>query len=94
MSKNSLLFPVILLLIVTFTLSGCASKVTTSSGYSPEELGQIGAKISENPDNSRNILLQYDMSESEFRGAVREIASKPKLARRYHLAYLEASTNI
>lgn len=58
---------------------------------SPEELGQIGAKIQKNPDNAEQLLAQHGLNQEAFQQAVRKVAENPEESKRYAEAYRKAS---
>lgn len=74
---------------VLVMVAGCGFK-TTNGGLSPEELGRIGAMIDENPNQMKDILGRFNLTEDKFRRAVREVSENPELARRYHQAFRKA----
>lgn len=76
----------LVILITGVGLIGCAAK-TTSIGLAPEELGRIGAQIQNNPEQTRQILARYRLTEAEFERAVREVSSHPAMARRYRKVF-------
>ena len=76
----------LVILVTGIGLIGCANR-TTSVGLGPEELGQIGAQIQNNPGKAAEILARYQLNEAEFERAVREVSSHPAMARRYRKAF-------
>lgn len=77
--------------VLSFAMVGCATK-STSIGVSPETLGKIGAKINENPAKMGAILSRHNLTEKEFRRAIREVSADPALSRRYHEAFKAATS--
>lgn len=61
---------------------GCATQ-SVSFDYSPKELGKIGARIHETPEKKDTILSENDLTEEEFRQAVRGISEDPALSKKY-----------
>lgn len=90
-----------------FVLAGCknqSSSYTSSSNsntstaasaaqtnLSPEQLGEIGAKIKKHPKEARSILSQKGLTEQQFEQAVRKVAESPADSKRYATAYKRAS---
>jgi hypothetical protein len=88
-----------LTLILTF---GCKNKTTTSTSYdskettvaqqlSPEELGELGAKIKQHPEDAQKLLSEKGLNEQSFEQAVRKVAEDPEASKRYAAAYKKAS---
>ena len=54
---------------------------------SPEELGELGAKIEHNPADAKRILGERGLTDDAFAAQVRKVAEDPKASRRYKDAY-------
>jgi hypothetical protein len=54
---------------------------------SPEELGELGAKIEHHPADARRILGERGLTDDAFAAQVRKVAEDPKASRRYKDAY-------
>ena len=57
----------------------------------PEELGELGARIEKNPNEARKLLSEKGLNEESFEQAVRRISEDPAASRRYAEAYRRAS---
>ena len=57
---------------------------------SPEELGRIGARLSQEPGRAEAILAEEGVTWEGFEAAVREVAANVETARRYAEAYRAA----
>lgn len=77
--------------------NGTASNADTSnatvaqSNLTPEDLGQIGAKIKKHPKDANQILSERGLTEQSFEQAVRKVAESPDQSKRYAAAYKKAS---
>jgi hypothetical protein len=72
----------------TTTSSTSTTAVTT---LSPEELGEIGAKIKKTPADAKRILGEHGLDEASFEKAIRKVSSSVEESRRYAAAYKKAS---
>lgn len=93
----------IALFLVAF---GCKKESTETSAYNapssgsttvakanltPEELGELGAKIKKNPKEADRILADKGLNQQQFEQAVRKVAESPDDSKRYAAAYKKAS---
>jgi hypothetical protein len=92
--RSGLALAVVLLLVplacrkagdTSSTGSATSSAVTQGSttNLSPEQLGEIGAKISQTPADAKKILSSHGLTEEAFEQAVRKVSSDPDASRRY-----------
>ncbi|MBW3671203.1 MAG: hypothetical protein KY432_05965 [Acidobacteria bacterium] len=58
---------------------------------SPEELGALGARLEENPDQIEEILAEQGLTLETFEAAIRDVTENPGEAKRYAEAYRNAS---
>ncbi len=61
------------------------------TGLSPEELGELGAKIKKNPKDAEKLLSEKGLTEQQFEQAVRKVSESPDQSKRYAEAYKKAS---
>ena len=101
MRKTALAIATITLIL----LVGCKNQSTTNAGatannngttvaqsnLTPEELGELGAKIKKNPNDAQQLLSQHGLTEQSFEQAVRKVAESPEQSKRYAEAYRKAS---
>jgi ABC-type enterochelin transport system substrate-binding protein len=59
----------------------------TQNNLTPEQLGEIGAKIKKNPSDANKILADHGLDQASFEKAIRQVASDPAASRRYRDAY-------
>jgi len=59
------------------------TSVAQQSNLSPEELGELGAKIKKNPSDAQKLLSEKGLTEQQFEQAVRKVAENPDQSKRY-----------
>jgi hypothetical protein len=84
---------------------GCKQKPSTASysspsqqpvateqaqNLTPEQLGEIGAKIKKHPSDADKILADHGLTQASFEKEIRQVASDPAASRRYRDAYKKA----
>jgi hypothetical protein len=57
----------------------------------PEQLGELGAKIKKNPDDAQKLLSEKGLTEESFEKQIRQLAQDPDASKRYAAAYKKAS---
>ena len=67
------------------------TSVAQQSTLSPEELGELGAKIKKNPSDAEKLLSEKGLTQQQFEQAVRKVAESPDQSKRYTEAYKKAS---
>lgn len=84
---------------------GCKNKASTEStsakgnnnatvaqaNLTPEQLGELGAKITKNPGEAQKLLSEQGLTEDSFKQAVRKVSEDPAASKRYAEAYKKAS---
>ncbi len=65
--------------------------VAQQTNLSPEELGELGAKIKQHPKDASKLLAEKGLDEATFEKAVRKVAESPDDSKRYAAAYKKAS---
>ena len=84
-------------LVLTF---GCNQKSSTNASsqqgvtteqaqtnLTPEQLGEIGAKIKKHPSDVDKILTDNGLTQASFEKEIRKVSSDPAASRRYRDAY-------
>ena len=88
------------LAIALLLAGGCREKSTTTTAVSgeqtvtqhtPEQLGEIGAKIKKQPAEAQKILSDNGLTEESFEDAIRKVSEDPQASKRYAEAYRKAS---
>jgi hypothetical protein len=62
-----------------------------ATNLSPEELGELGAKIKKHPKDAQKLLSDKGLTEEQFEQAVRKVAESPEQSKRYAEAYKKSS---
>lgn len=77
------------LLTVSVVLGGCGvvERGPRIHGLTPEQLGQLGARIHHKPERADRYLKEADLTRDQFEAAVREVSSESDLAHRYRRAF-------
>ncbi len=68
-----------------------STSVSSASALSPEELGELGAKIKKNPDDAQKLLSAKGLTAQSFEQQVRQVAQDPEASKRYTAAYKKAT---
>jgi len=58
-----------------------------AQNLTPEQLGELGAKIKNHPKDARKLLSEKGLTEQSFEQAVRKVAENPDQSKRYAAAY-------
>ncbi|HVT44426.1 MAG TPA: hypothetical protein VMT00_08545 [Thermoanaerobaculia bacterium] len=92
----------IALMIASVALLGACRETETASTIppdetvqaavelSPEQLGELGAKIEQEPDRASELLAERGLNEESFETAIRKITEDPEASKRYAEAYEKA----
>lgn len=62
-----------------------------STNLTPEQLGELGAKIKKHPKDAQKLLSDSGLTEQQFAQAIRKVAEDPDASKRYAAAYKKAS---
>src|SRR5688500_8329364 len=62
----------------------------TAPTLTPEELGELGAKISSEPGRADELLARQRMTRETFEQAIRAVTENPDASKRYAEAYRKA----
>ena len=100
MKRSSIAATLVLFLVFT----GCNKQTTSqtapnsstpsaqaATNLTPEELGELGAKIKKHPGDAQKLLGERGLDEATFERAVRKVAESPDESKRYAAAYKKAS---
>jgi hypothetical protein len=63
---------------------------TSSPSLTPEQLGELGAKLKAHPSDAQKILSDAGLTESSFESQIRKVSSDPEMSKRYAAAYKRA----
>ena len=88
------------LAVALLLVSGCKDKSTQTGSMTgdpaltqsltPEQLGEIGAKIKKQPNDAQKILSHSGLTEESFEDAIRKVSEDPQASKRYAEAYKRA----
>jgi nucleotide-binding universal stress UspA family protein len=56
----------------------------------PEQLGELGAKIEKSPDQAATLLSEHGLNEKTFEQQIRRVTEDPEASKRYAAAYEKA----
>jgi ABC-type enterochelin transport system substrate-binding protein len=56
----------------------------------PEQLGELGAQISKNPNDAQRLLAERGLNAQSFEQAVRKVSEDPAASKRYAGSYRKA----
>ena len=77
------------------TAATSATTATTSQAASttltPEELGDLGARIQKEPARADEILSQRGLNQQSFEKAIRDVTENADASKRYAASYKKAS---
>ena len=60
---------------------------TSQAQLTPEELGELGAKIKASPSDAQKLLAEKGLNEQSFEQAIRKVAENPEESKRYAAAF-------
>ena len=75
----------------TDTTGGTTASSAAQSTLSPEELGELGAKIKKNPGDAQKLLSAKGLTVQSFEQQVRQVAQDPEASKKYAAAYKKAT---
>lgn len=61
-----------------------------AANLTPEELGELGAKIEKQPGDAERILSEKGLNEESFEQAIRKVAEDPEASKKYAASYKRA----
>src|SRR5713226_2370108 len=68
-----------------------AATSVSQNNLTPEQLGELGAKIKKNPNDAQKLLSEQGLTEESFEKQIRQVAQDPDASKRYAAAYKKAS---
>jgi hypothetical protein len=69
-----------------------ASPPAATQTLTPEQLGELGGLIKNNPDRANELLAQHNMTRESFEKAVRNVTENVDASKRYTAAYRKTAT--
>lgn len=67
-----------------------ATTNAAATSLTPEELGELGAKIRKTPDRANEILRDRGLDQKRFETEIRKVTEDPEASKRYAAAYKRA----
>ena len=68
-----------------------AAATAAASEMTPEQLGELGARIEKEPAKAEELLSQQGLDMKSFEKRIREVTENPDASKRYAEAYRRAS---
>lgn len=62
----------------------------SATPLTPEELGELGAKIRKTPERANELLRDRGLTEKTFETEIRKVTEDPEASKRYAAAYKRA----
>lgn len=75
----------------TATVESSKTEATAKAQLTPEQLGELGAKIRKNPDRASELLREHGLNEQSFEAEIRKVTENAEASKRYTEAYKKAS---
>jgi hypothetical protein len=69
------------------TASTSSQPAATASSLTPEQLGELGAKIHNEPARADELLSQHGLTMESFEKAIRDVTENADASKRYAKAY-------
>ena len=66
-------------------------QASAATPMTPEDLGELGAKIRKSPDRADELLRERGLTEKTFETEIRKVTENPAASKRYAAAYKRAS---
>ena len=66
------------------------TQVASEKQITPEELGELGARIEKQPDQTQQLLSEKGLDEKSFEKEIRKVTENPDASKRYAEAYKKA----
>jgi hypothetical protein len=62
-----------------------------AANLTPEQLGELGAKIRKQPNDAQRLLTEAGLTEESFEQAIRKVSEDPQASKRYAAAFNRAN---
>jgi hypothetical protein len=67
-----------------------APGVVATEEMTPEQLGELGARITKQPDQAKQLLSEKGLDEKTFETKIRKVTEDPAASKRYAAAFEKA----
>ncbi|HEY0143278.1 MAG TPA: hypothetical protein VGF48_20465 [Thermoanaerobaculia bacterium] len=64
---------------------------TQQAKLTPEQLGELGAKIRKSPNDAQQLLAQHNLTAESFEAQIREVTENAEASKRYSASYAAAA---
>ena len=71
----------------TAPAAGANEPAVAAANLTPEQLGELGAKIRKQPNDAPRLLSEAGLTEETFEQAVRKVSEDPAASKRYTEAF-------
>jgi hypothetical protein len=68
-----------------------AASAQASNELTPEQLGELGAQIRNDPGRAEALLTQHGLTKESFEAQIRKVTENPEASKRYADAYRKGS---
>lgn len=72
------------------TTAAATTQAETASTLTPEELGELGARIQKEPARADELLSQRGLNQQSFEKAIREVTENADASKRYAASFKKA----
>lgn len=73
--------------VATAKQPAAPAQAPVGKSLTPEQMGELGAQISRQPDRANELLAQHGLTVETFEKEIRRITEDPQASRRYAEAY-------
>ena len=73
------------------TSANANNQSVAQAAATPEQLGELGAKIKRQPNDAHRLLQENGLNEQSFAAAIRKVSEDPAAAKRYAAAYKQGN---
>lgn len=74
--------------------TGSSASTVTGTEPTPEQLGELGARIKKNPADAARLLSEKGLTEESFETAIRKVTEDKEASRRYAEAFRETEQKL
>lgn len=93
--RHAIAFTLLLMLVVACgqkeevatTQQPTPAPAVKSASLSPEEMGELGAQITKQPERANELLAHHGLTAETFEKEIRRITENPEASRKYAAAF-------
>lgn len=75
----------------TSSAETAAAAAQQQAKLTPEQLGELGAKIRKSPQDAKQLLARHNLTEESFEAQIREVTENAEASKRYSASYAAAT---